>query len=380
MNIIDIKTYPKYLLLLGVVLLSASCHREDPVEQEHLGIPIQLAADTHWPDLTKGTDDLIKDEKDFDGFVVWANVEWDNSNSISVFGGNGTKVYSPNWDYKPAQYWQMGTYNFAAVLPASVFSATNFSPEDNSIGTYKGEHTVDDNGNSFLYFDFDDGFDLSQTQTDLMVAFQTAEITEDQYSAIMSGVTDDAPGPVELNFYHQLSLLNFTIRNKIEVEGTSFTPSINIKNIKIYGNHTTATSATSTPTIGQDEDGNDIIVSTTDFKFVDDSESNRGAPYYEFDVEDGISIENGKSHNIQDLLVFPESCNLTVEVTYTEEVNNIETSETITKSATLSNCTWSPGTKYTYSLNISRSEIIFFGEPTVEEWGYGGSAGNIEIK
>lgn len=350
MNIRDRKIYYALMTLIGLMGILTSCHREEiPNDPQQSQTPISFTPTSDWPTLTKAIYEDVT-HLNGDGIVVWADLE-----STPVFGDNGTKAYYPDWSYSPAKYWTPSEhgYNFAAVLPASIFNASH--PEEDEIFGITGEFS---DGELTLNFG-DDGFDLNDNkQTDLMVAFAHQDYTSSDFT---NGLT---PGAVNFSFNHQLVQLKFQIKNLIEIGNTEITPSICLTKFSVSGFHSVVKSAVFTESSAEWTPRNETEGDTCEYT---------GNP---------VIIDNGSSELIiSSILAIPEtSCNLTVSVEHTEVLgdNSIEY-QSQSKSATISGGPWEAGKTYVYPLKITKSGIIFL-DPTVTDWQPGGEVGNIEFK
>lgn len=321
MNIRDRKIYPTLIILLGLMGTLTSCHRYEPIADEHVqtDIPILLAPDSEWPDMVKvsGPIDEVGDLSD-DGIVVWGRLNSDTE----VFGQNGTKAKYPDWDYSPKKYWTVGSYTFASVLPASSFKT---SDSDNG-------YTCTWN-NDFTKASFSPPFNLKEDQIDLMTAFAAEEFTLDHINEV------EEIQAVKLAFEHRLSLLNFTIK---ETLGTS----IEVNSVKLYGNHAVASSITN--------EGSWILSEKT----------TSSAPFYT--NSNKLTLSPTDTQLISGLLVFPESSgDLYVEVKYTETLS--ESTNVTTRRAKIP-MEWLSGQSYSYKLEITPSSLVVIKKNGPGEW------------
>lgn len=338
MNIRDIKTYAAYLLLLGVLYALTSCQRKnDPVPKPVQQRPIELSAATEWPD-SKGIIDNVTDLAG-DGIVVWAAWSQDlgggiTKNDSNVFGENGTKVYFPNWTYRPTCYWTASTYNFAAALPASVFNATHGhdgNPETDRLVT----GTFDGNDLSLIF----DNFDLSGSQTDLIYTFQTVDNTGSQNPI------------VSLNFQERLcTQLRIEMTSEIADDKT-----FSVNEVSVYGLHKSLDGEIHIDSEGLKEEYLRIRLS---------DRSDYDSPYtiVTKPAEADWTISSGRTTElINELIVFPEAFSETspmyIKIVYDDNHELIYT---------LNNGEWEAGRIYTYLL---KPESITIGDPVVKPWG-----------
>lgn len=256
-----------------------------------------------------------------------------------VFGAedtDGTEV-SPTannaWTYSPIRYWQPGSYVFAGVMPSTLACTPSLS----------------ENNHKQLTLDFgNSGFNLAETQTDLLVAFDEVSV-ESTASA----------GPVDFDFAHQFAL--------VKIEGASVDPDtegIQIQSIKVFGN-TKSTAGNMVFTYAQPTG---ISSSYT----LSSSETTSDYPYKTLiaPTGDNLSAEsdwelvkpgaNGLVYDtlVPELLVFPEQCTFNIAITYKEGSNEK------TRVGSLS-ADWKAGKKYTYSFNLA-TDITF--SVTVSNW------------
>ena len=318
------------MTLIGLLGILTSCHREEiPNDNpQQSGTPISFTPTSDWPTLTKS---IITNEnyKDFN-FNIWATSEYSNKN-FEVFEGeeikhDGNDIWIPVSGVE--KYWSLGKYDFIAVMPSG------------HVGTYS-------DGNLTLDFG-DSGYQLGCTsenkdsQKDFLVA-----VAEDEFE--QKHLNGEKKDPVSLKFFPQLSRINFTISNEISLTGLE--SEIIVTGFKIYGNHISAESWSN--------DGG------WSFKELQGTSENP-TPYFSASE---LSIEvNTKTVLVNDLLVFPEECSLSILVTYVEKVNGIE-SPAVTKSSSVPiQCAWQSGNQYTYPLKVMNSGVVLMGEPSVNPW------------
>ena len=351
MNIRDIKTHAAYLLLLGVLYAPTSCQRKnDPVPKPVQQRPIELSAATEWPD-SKGIINNVTDLAG-DGFVVWASWSQDLGNGITkndmnVFGVQGTKAYYPDWSYKPTQFWVGARYEFAAVLPASVFNASHGLTGESDTGqqitgTFDGKD---------LELDFGDGFDLSASQTDIMYTFTAVDNSDENASNAQLDFTDRICSQLRINMTADIS------------DEKSF----EVNRVTIYGINR---SIVGDLTISNDEDLN-----VADIRSLLSDRTTSDNPYATFTKPDGAdwTIKNGQETAlVTGLLVFPEVFStpqpMLIKVKYN---NNDEVEYRLTAGK------WAPNSIYTYTL---KTGSIVIGEPKVSEWKKGLAIPEIDIK
>lgn len=370
---------------MGVLCTLTSCQRRPlpaPTPEYH---PIELSVSSEWPVLTKapitGVEDLVGD-----GFVVWASWAKNSDDEAiypgdyasgvtnAVFGINGTKVYAgdlvsaptdtdpdrkdiSDWTYYPLRHWHRGTYTFAAVLPESSFNASygEGGQSENNITRISGGYSPS-NGISLT---FGEGFSLSSSQSDLMVVF-TSEIT--------SNPAVSTPHPVALHFKdHQLT--------RLIIEAGSIEPQIGIEitQIKIYGNHDNVNQAIFTNDQVLDSDNNpkydlngnpEMEINSTWGTYSALTSSQNPYAIISPAVDDDWTLnklsgdEPSYKNIIPGLIVFPENCNLTIEVTYKESFQGTTSNSVDTKSAVIPNTNWQKGKIYNYKLNISSDRIV----------------------
>ena len=266
------------------------------------------------------------------GFVALGGLttadEWMTN---QIFGDNGTEVTPTSnntWTYSPVRYWQPGSYVFAGVMPSALSCTPSLSA----------------NNHKQLTLDFGtDGFDLSATQTDLLVAFDEVFVE-----------STATAGPVDFDFAHQFAL--------VVIQGASVDPNtkgIEIQNVKVYGN-TKSTTGNMVFTYAP-ATGNIPSVITSSYT-LSSTKTTLNAPYKSLDGEWALVKPgaDGLVYNaiVSDLLVFPEQCTFNIAITYKED--NI----TKTRIGSLS-ANWAAGKKYTYSFNLA-ADISF--SVSVSDW------------
>lgn len=253
-----------------------------------------------------------------------------------IFGANGTEVTPTSnntWTYSPVRYWQPGSYAFAGVMPSTLDCTASLA----------------ENNHNQLTLNFgNNGFNLAETQTDLLVAFDDVSVE-----------STATAGPVDFDFAHQFAL--------VVIKGASVDPNtsgIQITNIKVYGN-TASTTGNMVFTYAQSGISPSYTLSS--------SKTTLNAPYKSIDAPTGENLSaesdwtlvkpgaNGSVHDtlVPELLVFPEQCTFNIAITYNE--GGIEGK---TRIGSLS-AVWEAGKKYTYSFNLA-TDISF--SVTVSEW------------
>ena len=305
----------------------------DPVPGPSETYPIQFGISA---DLDVESKAVI-DNNNVTGFSFFAlgNLTVDGEQQANLFGENGAHVSydtaTESWTYSPVRFWQPGSYEFAAVMPFIAGCTPSFS------------------ASSQLTLDFGtNGFNLASSQKDLMVAFHSKP------NQIPSSAT-----PVDFDFDHQLSL--------ITIEGASKnqkTTGINVTDIKVYGN--------SARTVGNMVFTNNKGTVTSQYTLM--GTTTLDSPYMTFRAMDEAGTETEYDWKltqpsadgtpvydvlIPELIVFPETCEFTIVVNYTEDGNR----KTMTGSLP---ATWEAGKKYTYRFHLA-SDISF--SVDVEKWG-----------
>ena len=286
--------------------------------------------------------------KDF-GFIALSNltVDANSDRQPSIFGANGTEVkYVSNaWTYSPLRFWQTGTYNFAGVMPSSIFNATHNHTATTQPGTGIASLTETTDGSQLTLNFGPNGFNLAETQTDLMVAFDSQTVQN------ASSAT-----PVDFNFAHQLAL--------VTIEGVykESAGKIRVDKIEVYGN-TAKTAGNMVFT----HDGSEINASySLDSQSVTDVDN----VYQTIEGAWELAPSSTSTNIVSSLLVFPEECDFSIVVTYTDRYGDKDGVQK-TKSATLPS-NWERGKRYTYTFNVNLDHISF-GEPTVTDWVSGGN-------
>lgn len=337
-RIIHILLIPFFLFLTGCK--DHSSYDPEPELGERLPIAFGLQ------------DDLIVDSKaaidetnyQESGFVVLGALNLGSEADNILFGENGTEVrYADGWNYSPICYWKEGRYDFAAVLPSSLFKTTHKHTSTTTEGTATA--SIDVATHKTLTLDFGEGgYDLSAGQHDIMVAYSNADNSDRKMGTVVDGQLKQ----VSLHFEHQLSMVS------IKAATTEPRTEMYIKEIKIYGNSRgtmgnmvfTSNGSTITSTYGltgktSEED---------EYKTITPSEP-------------GWKLAAGSEYTalIPGLLVFPEECTFCIAVTYADRYG-----KEFTDVGKLS-ASWEAGKKYTYSFTVSL-ENIAFAEPDVEPW------------
>ncbi len=274
-------------------------------------------------------------------FVALGNLTVDGEQQTNLFGDDGANVFYENdaWTYSPLRYWQPGSYEFAAVMPLM-----GYIPSFNA--------------SNQLTLNFANGFNLASSQTDLMVAFDSRTVQ-----------SASAAEPVNFSFEHQLAL--------VTIEGASKDPNTNgikVTGIKVFGNSAKTsgnmTFANSQGTVSATYTLTGATTSSSPYKTF--LAADEAGPQTTDDwtlvapAADGTPVYDVL---IPELIVFPETCEFTIVVNYTEGGNPK------TMTGTLS-ATWEAGKKYTYRFHLA-SDISFSVE--VAKWGTPIMVGENEI-
>lgn len=320
------------ILILTAVLILTGCKGVSSLEPEtgtSAPRPIEFGISS---DLTVGSKAVI-DNTNYKahGFTALGVLTVNEADAgRQVFAENTVVTYNTSaasWTYSPLRYWQPGSYVFAGVMPGTGYTATF------------------DAGNTLTLTFADGGFDLASTQTDLMVAFDKETVT-----------STSAAGPVDFNFAHQMAL--------VTIEGASKdpnTPGITVKEIKVYGNSKKTagnmvftydkTANTFTSSYGLDA----LSTSTDVYKTITRPDDLTGAAA----TADWTLAYNTYDVLVPELLVFPQECDFTIVVSYTEGGSQKTMTGTL-------EADWEAGKKYTYSFSLAK-DITF--KVNVAQWG-----------
>ena len=321
------------ILFVILILIVTGCQDNSSLDlasgqSENYPIRFGITADLNVEAKAAINNDNVKDY----GFLAFGNLTVDGEQQ-SLLGETGTPVIYDEgaWTYSPLRFWQTGSYEFAAVMPYFYGYTPSFSADNQ------------------LTLDFGTaGFNLASSQKDLMVAFHSKP------NQIPSSAT-----PVDFDFDHQLSL--------ITIEGASKnqnTTGINVTDIKVYGN--------SARTVGNMVFTNNKGTVTSQYTLM--GTTTLDSPYMTFRAMDEAGTETEYDWKltqpsadgtpvydvlIPELIVFPETCEFTIVVNYTEDGNR----KTMTGSLP---ATWEAGKKYTYRFHLA-SDISF--SVDVAKWG-----------
>ena len=337
-------------ILLVTVPLLAGC-------KDHPSLDLDSVMDDSCPIEFGIDDELTVDSKvaidnsnyQESGFVVLGAWKLGSETDHSIFGVNGTEVrYAEEWNYSPMCYWKEGLYDFAAVMPSSLLKATHKHTSTTAEGT--ATISMDANTHKSLTLDFGEGgYDLSAGQHDIMVAYSSADNSDRK----MGTVVDGRLKQVSLDFKHQLSLVS------IKAATTEPRTDMFIREIKVFGN-----SKATKGDIVFTYNGSTIISEYETAGITDkDNIFKTISPSTAEDWRLSSQTSDGLAYTtlIPDLLVFPEECTFSIEVTYADRYG-----KEFTDVGKLS-AEWEAGKKYTYSFTVSL-ENIAFAEPTVEPW------------
>lgn len=253
-----------------------------------------------------------------DGFKVYAYFEG-NAGSSS-FERNVTYSESQKvWGYKPLEYW----------IPSTTYYFKAFYPAAPTAGTLTVNNTTKEQNFTIT------GFDVKNHQEDILIASASCSVP--------AGGTSPASGSVvNLSFDHILA--NIEIKIKSAINGLTINK-VSIDNTITKGGYSAETDVWTSTETGKIEYGSGIsLTANADFKPV---------------TGDGILViptsPAGKT------LIIEASNNKRYEVNFPASP------------------TWEKGTKYSYTLEIKQSNIIF-NEPDVEEWDSENATGSVIIK
>lgn len=284
------------------------------------------------------------------GFVALGAWKLGTMEDDVILGEYGTEVrYDSGWNYSPLCYWKEGVYDFAAVMPSSLFAASHEHTGTVTPGTALA--SMDEDTHKTLTLDFGDGgYDLSAGQHDIMVAFSSADNGDRTMGTVVNGKLKQ----VSLAFEHKLSLVS------IKAATTEPRTDMYIKKIEVYGNSKATTG--------------DIVFTYNESKitstYTTTGVTSATNPYKTIPPSnpDDWKLPAGGASNtlVPELLVFPEVCDFTIAVTYTDRYGKEFTGKEFTGKGTIS-ADWAAGKKYSYSFTVSL-ESIAFAEPTIEPW------------
>lgn len=332
------------ILLVALLVLTGckdnSSYAPEPgLNENHpieFGVSGSLSVESKAP-ITSGAD-----------FIAFGDMTIGTSAAVSVFGDAGQQVaYSDGaYAYSPVRYWQVASYSFGGVMPAGNFYTASFSSSDQTITLDFGEEVVEGEEGSETKTK---GYNLAEHQADLMAAFHTVNVQS------LSN-----PAPVHFEFDHQLAwvVIKAASRNSgLADQG------LQITGLKVYGN----TPSTEGDIVFTNTDNGPVISQT-----LSETKTSSTSPYKTFTPptsgasagNDWTLVKPDTNVDVYDelvpqLLVFPEECTFTIEVTYTE--NGIEKTRTGSLKAD-----WKAGKKYTYKIHIA-TDISF--SVTVSGWG-----------
>lgn len=284
-------------------------------------------------DLSVESKTVVDDANVIDfGFMVQAGLTVDSWKTNAVFE-TGTEVTygTGGWGYSPARYWQTGSYVFAGAMPSSAGFSVSLDEATHKTLT--------------LHFG-DGGYDLRAGQDDIMVGFKTVDVQS----------ASSAP-TVNFNFEHQLAL--------VVIKGASLEPrtSIRIDKIEVYGNNFR--------TVGDMtfyQNGSSIVS-----EYVPTGPTSRTNVFQTLTPPAGTSwilpaaASGAASYStlVSGLLVFPEACDFSIVVTYTDYYGGkagVQSSKTGTLSVD-----WKRGMKHEYTFGVTLDDITF-AEPTMRPW------------
>lgn len=331
----------QYIFLTALLLLTGCA--EHPLTDFEVGNegekPIEFGLSS---DFSVGSKAAIDDGTNYTdytdyGFIVQAGLtvaseKTESWKTNTVFGSNGTEVTygTDGWGYSPARYWQYGSYSFAGAMPSSAgFTASLDAATHKQLTLHFG----------------DGGYDLRAGQDDIMVGFKTVDVQS----------ASSAP-TVNFNFEHQMSLVVINGAYK-ETAGK-----IRVDKIEVYGN--------TAKTVGNMVFTHDETKINASYSLDSQSVTDEDNVYQTIEGAWELLPSTPITTIVPGLLVFPEECDFSIVVTYTDLYGNKDGVQK-TKSAAL-HSNWERGKKYTYTFNVNLDHISF-AEPTVTDWVSGGN-------
>lgn len=296
--------------------------------------------------FTKAVIDDINDlQVEGNKFRVWGHFQGTTSGPMFTEIGteveykklNEESIPQYGWTYNPTRYWLNGTYDFAAVYPATIPVEVNGEISQKPIsGTYAPAE-----GGTTPVLTVKD-FDVTN-QDDLLVAFNTG---------IDGG---NHPSSVELNFEHALTMVNFRVSqdfNKDPDNDYYITRAVfnGVKNKMTYSSLN-----------GWDQ------------------ESAKETKLFERSFNPAIRLrEHPDGFYLWDesLMLIPqdidfETMSLTLEYRYDMrgESDGNGSGTYLTRYIPASTDIWPSGKKITYVINLSEETNITFGQPNITPWG-----------
>lgn len=266
-----------------------------------------------------GLDDLQEN-----GFKVYAYFKGNTGNS-ATFEKEVTYDEDKNvWGYEGLEYWIPGVeYWFKAFYPVSL----------KGVGSYSVKNT--DSSQSLTITDFN----ITQ-QVDIMVASATAKVPEGA-----SYPEGEGGSVVKLNFQHLLACIEIKIKSAVS--------GVKVESITIEGANNTGTYTSV---------DNKWTASSTD----------------DITIDSGVELELNADYvpvTGDGILVIPASAKgktliIKTRNGATEKKYSVEFPE---------NNVWDKGKKYSYTLEIKQSNIVF-SEPKVDEWDSENATGSVIIK
>lgn len=343
----------RIIYIVSVLLVACStfisCEREDErlPDDSNGGRPIEFVVESEWPEMTKAIINDMSGIKEA-GFNVWGSWCQDpNDDSYytdtqyDVFGKRGTTVIAEEnnisegfqWVCGYEAEWHRGYYNFAATLPAGALEGTqnsSFNKITDMSGTtlkYTSVLTLDLPKN---------GFDLANSQTDLMYAFSCVDNSKETSEA------------VKLHFMHAFASLSIRITSAegqlpVIEEATVYGIHNNIKGQLRYSHEFTHANGESTATI---QSNLDYLISEAEITNIDN-------PYFSVKSNELSYIDSDVLSLVEDLIIFPETlsanCSLKIKIDYKENEDD-ELLKTVYAEVKEGN--WKSGEKYVYLLQI----------------------------
>lgn len=258
----------------------------------------------------------LDDLKD-NGFKVYAYFKGNTNNSATFEKEVTYDKDAKVWGYEGLEYWIPGVeYWFKAFYPVSL----------NGVGSYGVDNT--DSSQSLTITDFD-----ITKQVDIMVASATTKVPEGASYPVGGSVVD-------LTFQHLLACVDIKIKSAISGLTINKVTIGNADNLGEYSNDEWTSESSDDIEVDSDVEltvGDDFVSVVGNGVLV--------IPASPADKYLAIEASNGKTYEVD----FPSTID------------------------------WEKGKKYSYTLEIKQSNIVF-SEPKVDEWDSENATGSVIIK
>ncbi|MDE6272124.1 MAG: fimbrillin family protein [Muribaculaceae bacterium] len=346
MGIIYSKQSIYIFLSVLAVCVTSSC-ASDPIVNEE-GERVELSFATSGATRASVTADINTEGARFAVCGDMLKAESGNSDSKRVVIFNNTEVEydGANWSYGETRYWLPNyEYSFVAIHPASLISEATVTDSQYSGSKLSFRYTI-----PMLEGDRINRVELS----DIIAATHRRKYNDDGYLSA---------SPVNLNFFHTLSRINFLL----EYEGQAET--VTITKIELEGVDKTATfTLVPAPLLDSGIRTDDYALSWSDL-------SDRGTLIADIntDVSTGETQSLCPDNDALFMIPQPDNNGIIMKISYVYDRSDDSEEQTLTAQTPIGG--WEAGKIYSYfiTLNIVEEKVNMIFDVNVTDWKEGAS-------